>query len=43
MLKDYFDYTDTINYTSAVRKEYPTYTVMIDDKIVMIDNKILRI
>jgi len=43
MLKDYFDYTDTINYTSAVREEYPTYTVLIDDKIVMIDNKILRI
>ena len=43
MLKDYFDFTDTINYTSEEREEYPKDTMMIDRKIVMIDNKFLRI
>ena len=43
MLKDYFDFTDTINYTSAEREEYPTDTMLIDGKLVMIDNKYLRI
>lgn len=43
MLKDYYDFTDVINYTSKEREEIPEGAVLIDNKVLTIDNKILRI
>lgn len=43
MLKDFYDYADDISFTSKEREEYPTDTLFIDNKVLLVDGKFLVI